>query len=176
MKRITLNNESDQYFEQAWKVYEHSFPELIRRPRPDQLKLMQHPLYFCDVLIDEQDFYGFIFWWDFKNFRYVEYFAIGSEQRNSGRGKGALVDFIGETEKPIILEVELPHEKIDQRRIRFYERIGFKLIDYKYVLQPMRDGDPALEFLLMSYPYVFSNEEVADFIDNCHPIIFGIDQ
>ena len=173
MKRLTLRLESNEYFDEVWSLYENAFPAFMRRFRKDQLKVMEHPLYYCDVILNDDKFIGFIFWWDFLSCRYVEYFAIAENQQNKGWGSTVLKAFIPESEKPIILEVELPEKPIDRQRIKFYERIGFITNTYKYVLPPMREGEKELELLLMTYPHVFPKKEVEDFIDNCHPIIIG---
>ena len=173
MNTISLGKESDKFFEEAWSLYEESFSPVLKRLKEAQLKVMQHPLYHCDVIIEDQNLVGFLFWWDFDSCSYIEYFAISSSQRNSGVGKKVLENFIESCEKPIILEVELPHGDIDKRRIGFYQRIGFKLNDFKYVLPPMKEGDEDLELLLMTYPHEFPKVEVEAFIDQCHPIIMG---
>ncbi len=173
MKHVKLENSSDPFFERAWELYKDSFPLHMRRSREKQLKIMKHPLYSFDVIVLDQEFIGFLFWWDFDNCRFIEYFAISSNQRNTGLGKKVLENFIENEKKPFILEVELPNTEIDSRRIKFYQRVGFKLNKYQYILPPLNEGDQEMEFLLMTYPEIFSTEEVEAFINICHPIILG---
>ena len=75
-------------------------------------------------------------------------------------------------DKPILLEVELPYSTINQRRITFYERIGFKLNQHYYEIPPLKKSLLPLQLLLMSYPTEIYKNEVEQFIKICHPIIF----
>jgi hypothetical protein len=81
--------------------------------------------------------------------------------------------FITTNDKAILLEVELPTSSINKRRIKFYERIGFKLNTHYYEIPAIRENHSALQLLLMSYPNKITTEEVELFINNCHPIIFN---
>ena len=46
-------------------------------------------------------------WWGFATYRYIDYFAIDSKQRNKGLGKLILDKFIASQSKPVLLELEL---------------------------------------------------------------------
>lgn len=45
-------------------------------------------------------------------------------------------EYIRQSGKPVLLEVEPPLGEMEQRRIGFYERLGFHLNPYAYV-QPL---------------------------------------
>jgi GNAT superfamily N-acetyltransferase len=109
MKLIRLKQISDNYFQKAWKLYEDAFPIEERRLLDDQSYILQNDSYHFDVLIDKDQFTGFILWWDFDTHRYIDHFATALEQRNKGIGKLILNKFIDSNNKSIILEVELPH-------------------------------------------------------------------
>ena len=76
-------------------------------------------------------------------------------------------------DKSILLEVELPNSTINQRRIKFYERIGFKFNQQYYEIPPLKEGQTSLQLLLMSYPTLLSTKDVEQFVKICHPIVFG---
>ncbi len=172
MKQVKLENLSDTFFQMAWELYEGSFPLEERRLKDAQARVMKNPDYNFDIVINNKQFIGFILWWDFETLRYVEHFATSTEQRNKGFGKLILEKFMESNDKPILLEVELPHSTINQRRIKFYERTGFKLNPHYYELPPIQEDHSPLQLLLMSYPTPLSEKDVANFIKVFHPIIF----
>ena len=172
MKQVKLENLSDTFFQMAWELYEGSFPLEERRLKDAQARVMKNPDYNFDIVINNKQFIGFILWWDFEAIRYVEHFATSPQQRNKGFGKLILEKFIKSNDKPILLEVELPHSTINQRRIKFYERTGFKLNPHYYEVPPIQEGHSPLQLLLMSYPNLLSAEDVERFIKIYHPVIF----
>ncbi len=172
MKQVKLENISDKFFLMAWELYEGAFPLKERRLKDAQARVMKKRNYNFDIVINNDQFIGFILWWDFETLRYVEHFATSTLQRNKGFGKLILEKFIKSNDKPILLEVELPHSSINQRRIEFYERTGFKLNQHYYELPSMHEGQSPLQLLLMTYPNLLSAEDVERFIKICHPIIF----
>jgi len=172
MKQTRLKNISDKYFYEAWELYEQAFPLEERRQKDAQIGVMQHPNYHFDIMTNDEHFIGFILWWDFETLNYIEHFAISAQQRNKGFGKLILKKFMGSDDKPILLEVELPHSTINQRRIKFYERTGFKLNQHYYEIPPQHEGQSPMQFLLMSYPSLLTAEDVERFVKICHPIIF----
>jgi hypothetical protein len=66
----------------------------------------------------------------------------------------------------------LPNTTIDQRRIKFYERTGFKLNQHYYEIPTLKEDQNPLQLLLMSYPTNVSAQDVEEFIKLGHPIIF----
>jgi len=172
MKLIRLKNISDNYFHKAWEVYENAFPLEERRLLDAQTRVMKKANYHFDIMIDEKQVIGFLLWWDFKIYRYIDHFATSAKQRNKGFGKLILEKFMDINDKPILLEVELPNSTIDQRRIKFYERIGFKLNQHYYEVPSMKEGQSSLKLLLMSYPDYIYAKDIEQFIKICHPIIF----
>lgn len=172
MKQIRLKNISDNYFQIAWKLYEEAFPLEERRLIDAQARVMKNPSYHFDVIIDEKQLIGFFLWWDFETYRYIDHFATAIQQRNKGFGKLILEKFMDSNSKPILLEVELPDSTINQRRIKFYERIGLKLNQHYYEVPSSEEGHSPLQLLLMSHPALLSAKDVEQFIKTCHPIIF----
>ena len=172
MKLIRLKNISDNYFQKAWNLYEDAFPFEERRLLDDQSYVLQNDSYHFDILIDKNQFMGFILWWDFETHRYIDHFATSIEQRNKGYGKFILSNFIDCNDKPVMLEVELPTSIINERRIKFYERVGFKLNQHYYEIPPLKEDQSPLQLLIMSYPSIISEKDVDQFVKKYHPVIF----
>ncbi len=136
------------------------------------MKLFKNLNYNFDIIIKEEKLIGFLLWWEFDNLRYIEYFATAERIRNKGYGKLIMEKFIKRSQKPILLEVELPESVIKKRRINFYERLGFQLNTHFYEIAAMHEGFSALKLLIMSFPYAISENDVRNFTEQCHPIIF----
>lgn len=107
--------------------------------------------FYCNIILHDDTPVGFITYWDFGQFFYVEHFAIDSSQRNGGHGKNVLSHLCQQINKPIILEVEAPEEEMAIRRINFYKRHGFALWEKPYMQPPYKAGDNFLPMLLMAY-------------------------
>ncbi|UMB61150.1 GNAT family N-acetyltransferase [Lutibacter sp. A80] len=173
MKTIRLKNISDYYFDKAWELYEDAFPIEEKKTLDEQIVDLQNDDYHFDVIIEKDQFVGFNLWWNFEAYNYIEYFATSAQHRNKGIGKLVLEKFIDTNNKQIILEVELPISNINERRINFYKRIGFKLNEHYYEIPSLRKSKSPLQLLLMSYPGFISKKDVDFFIHKYHPIIYN---
>ncbi|MBU2997110.1 GNAT family N-acetyltransferase [Cellulophaga baltica] len=172
MTSIRLNTTTDTYFQEAWEIYNSAFPAEERRSVDKQIAVMKNSNYHFEAFVIDKQVIGFILWWNFDSFRYVDHFATASSQRNKGFGKIILEKFITNNNKPVLLEVELPESTINQRRIKFYERIGFKLNPHYYEVPSMVSGESPLQLLLMTYPNAISEEETKLFVTKNHPELF----
>ena len=172
MKIIRLQNTSNPYFYQAWEIYLEAFPVHERKTLEAQTLLMNNPLYHYDILIVDDEVIGFILWWNLESLRFIDHFATIKKHRNKGYGKLILENFSSTSDKPVLLEVELPESNINKRRIKFYERIGFKLNLHHYELPVFNEKQPPLQLLLMTYPEYISENEAKQFVKLCHPIIY----
>lgn len=172
MLKINIKDINDDYFTLAWQLYEDAFPKYERRTLEAQSKLFGNPSYQFNVFVDKNEFVGFVLWWDFKNYQYIDHIAVAQPLRSKGYGAKILEEFINEVSKPIVLEVELPDSSINRRRIEFYERLGFKLNLHQYKV-PSSIDDGKIDLLVMTYPKLISKEGLNEFVSNNHPIIFN---
>lgn len=161
MELILLNKGATiNHIDDVKKLYHESFPLEERRDWFDIVNMLNqnHTCYNIYVIIVEGRFVGFISWWDFSLFRYVEHFAIKEEVRGSGIGGQAIKDFVAMQPSAVVLEVELPSTgELARRRIGFYERHGFKAhADYEYVQPPYASNLPEVPMMLMR---VINNNE-----------------
>ena len=109
--------------------------------------------FHCLVIEKAENPIGLLTCWDFGTFVYIEHFAISEELRGGGLGQKALRLFLKDTDRPVVLEVEMPRIKgdITHRRIGFYRRAGFSLRKMAYKQPPYREGDGWLPMKLMTY-------------------------
>jgi ribosomal protein S18 acetylase RimI-like enzyme len=92
---------------------------------------------------------GLITLWRFDQFAYIEHFAVAENARGGGIG-GQVLDALTNSEAlPIVVEVERDATEEAQRRIRFYERHGFKRSSYDYIQPPYSPTLPSVSLWLM---------------------------
>lgn len=136
------------------RLYLDSFPPEERREWQDiveRSRSSDHPLHFTFVT-RRGEAAGFITWWQFSKFRYVEHFAIRPAMRGGGIGAKAMKLFVGQRRTPVVLEVELPAaSEMAERRVHFYERCGFTAHPgYEYIQPPYAEGLPSVPLMLMT--------------------------
>lgn len=134
-------------------LYIESFPLSERRPVERMLELYNGDSSFViAVTVEDDQLVGFLTYWDLDEFIFAEHFAISPEFRNGGYGRKVMELFKSDMAKPIILEVELPATILSERRIGFYQRLGFKLWENIQYQQPAyHEGSNAVPMKLMSY-------------------------
>ncbi|RXQ92160.1 N-acetyltransferase [Ancylomarina salipaludis] len=174
MEQIRLTDISQPWFDRAWALYKEAFPLNERRLLKSQTSIMCHPNYHFEVILQDACFLGILFWWGFDDLRFIEHFAILPECRQKGYGERLLEGFKQNDSRPVILEVERPTGEIEQRRIQFYERLGFVLNQHYYEQPAYQEEGQPMQLLLMSYPLGISDEDMAHFIKDYHPIIYGL--
>lgn len=140
------------HLSEATKLYELAFPSNERRPTGQWRQCMLSQKSFRPyAIVEGGEFCGFITAWELAGFVYVEHFATEPAKRNGGIGGRALELFKSRySPRPIVLEVELPTDGVASRRVAFYERHGFALLDLEYRQPPYRAGESFLPLRLMS--------------------------
>lgn len=153
-----------------------SFPEDERRDLSAQRhNTDSNPLMYCCVIIDNDVYAGLLTFWDFGDFRYVEHFATAPAARNRGLGARAMERFLEQSDKPVVLEVELPEDDLSRRRIGFYSRLGFDLwTGYDYVQPPYREGGGPLGMLLMASGGLDPAECFVKVVKTLHGNVYGV--
>lgn len=94
--------------------------------------------------------------WHFDDFIYIEHFAVDAAARGRGIGRelfrGITKSLKQEADLPIVLEVEPESDTnpMAGRRIDFYRRLGFEIIDVNYVQPPYTDNLQPVDMWIMS--------------------------
>lgn len=147
-KQISVNSLQFLEFRQ---LYLASFPDSERRELNElQQLMMSQPRFHVEAAIGDDGFEGFVSWWDFDTFIYIEHLAVLPQLRGGGIG-GAMVDYLAAHGTNLLLEVDLPTTDIARRRIAFYQRHGLHLwSDVDYVQPPYAEGLPAVPMALMT--------------------------
>ncbi|VWL85350.1 GNAT family N-acetyltransferase [Oceanivirga miroungae] len=93
---------------------------------------------------------GIINTWNLGECIYVEHFVIEKEYRNKSLGSKSLELLKNTFNKNIILEVNVENTDVDKKRITFYKKNGFKILDIKYYQEAYSDNKNKIEMYLMS--------------------------
>lgn len=147
-------------------LYLTAFPPEERRTFAEFKKQFEQKKCFKVYLAKNDNvIQGFINLWTFDDFAFIEHFAVMPALRGQNIGQTILNEIRSVSGLPILLETELPLNDISSRRIRFYQRNGFHLLDKHYV-QPSYDGvTPGPELKLMSTTPSLSNESLEQMIE-----------
>lgn len=135
------------------RLYDENFPDSERRDWQEVLLLMEKDNRFNAVVASvENQVVGFVTYWTFEDFNYIEHLAVDATQRNNGTG-GSLLELVTALQRPVLLEVELPADNVAQRRIRFYEKRGLVYHgEIDYLQPPYGTGKPSVAMGLMTSP------------------------
>lgn len=165
---LTLENYPD-----FLRLYNQAFPAEERRPYTDAQHLdsfikMKGGKFHGIALKDGDLFVGFLTYWTFEKYIYIEHFAITPEKRGRNIGRTLIEQLIKTVGENILLEVERPDTEEAQRRIKFYERLGFRArLDLDYVQPPYAKGLPEVPMILMTH----GNVDLKDWRKDLAPML-----
>ncbi|MBK5202385.1 MAG: GNAT family N-acetyltransferase [Prolixibacteraceae bacterium] len=170
MKRIEINDVKHPLHQKGRKLYHQSFPEEERRDEDYFRETLSCERFHNEVVLtDDNEFTGIIYWWNLNGgIKYIEHFATLPSLRCKGIGRKILNEFIKLCDELILLEVEIPADKIQYRRINFYKRLGFYYNDYDYVQPSYAYDKPEVPLRIMSYPRSITADELHSFVENGH--------
>lgn len=140
-------------FKALFNIIEYSFPKDERRSFNDHFGEFNDPHFRSFVQEGNENIEGFMNYWQFDGFVYLEHFAISKELRGQGLGSKLMEKLRQSIDSPIILEVEPSETSVTAaRRIDFYKRLGFYLNEYEYYQPPYHKGENPLRLMIMSSP------------------------
>lgn len=139
IKRIISGN--DVLLDELKKLYIESFPPKERRS-VDLLGdiIEENDELFFSAVFDGSELAGLVGYWVFPEFMYLEHFAVFPEMRNRKIGSQVL-NYLAEKFERRILEVEPVCDEITERRVNYYQRNGYRILDKNYI-QPAYSGLP----------------------------------
>lgn len=103
--------------------------------------------------VDGDLYLGFLSYWTFEGYTYIEHFAIAPDQRGKNLGRMMLNHLFKEVSPNVLAEVEPGDTPEAQKRIEFYEKNGFKVREEFNYTQPSYGGkgQTAVPMLLMTH-------------------------
>ncbi len=154
---------TEKRFDLVYEKMTAAFPYEERRDILDQKECLNNKFFKFLEISDEETEVGFIALWVFPEFVFIEHIAIDEEKRAGGYGSKAIELLKESYEKTIILEAEAPETEQQIKRIRFYERLGFKINPYDYE-QPSYHGGDGVPLKILSFPQLIDQKEFDLFI------------
>ena len=139
------------------KLYNESFPPDERRELKDEEHLanfikMKGGKFNAFAAKDGDLFLAFLSYWTFEGYTYIEHFAVVPEHRGKRIGALMLNHLFKEVSPNVLIEVEKPEGEEQKRRIKFYERNGFRVREEFDNTQPAYSSDKSpVEMLLMTH-------------------------
>ncbi len=149
---ITITQPSAAWLPAAEALYLASFPPEERRPWDEIVNPQSPSGPRLAIILDGGEFAGMVTTWRFDGFVYVEHLAIDHALRGRGIGAALLAELSASAGLPLLLEVEPPADDnpMAARRIGFYSRNGFHLLDHDYIQPPYSPELPPVPLKLMS--------------------------
>ncbi len=160
---IPFKSRADRGWDEAWALYETSFPDCERWNAADYDRAFGDPHFEADGIWRGEEFIGILFHWKAGDFHYVEHLAVSPRLRGQNMGSKALAAF--SEGKRVILEIDPPEDEISIRRLHFYRRLGFVENPQEYIHPSFRKPFHAHRLVLMSRPGPLTNKEARDFAD-----------
>jgi len=146
-----IKSGQDKWYDKFYAVYSVSFPIFEQRNKEQQKYAFTFDNYHLDCLIDRDRFLAFIAYWDFKEYIYIEHFAVNPDYRGENIGSQTLQSLIDSKQKMILLEIDPLTTDIAHKRFRFYERLGFVANPYTHHHPPYNKEFPAHELIVLSH-------------------------
>ncbi len=160
---IRFENVNEKTFPSVFEKMSAAFPYEERRDYIDQQECMSDNRFCFFEIYDNDTAVGFISLWNLSGFVFIEHIAIDSDKRSGGYGSKA-IELVKETyKKAVILEAEAPETEQQVKRIKFYDRLGFKVNNFSYE-QPSYHGGEGVPLLILSYPKLLTDDEFQNFM------------
>lgn len=119
-------------------------------------------------------FAGFVFFWILDGFCFVEHFAIESTFRSKGIGSFITV-WLEEQYHSLVLEAEPVGTSMEaDRRIRFYERAGYRILDTTYWQPAYRVGGSPVCMLLIYKNIDFTKHTSQSIQKEIYQKVYGV--
>lgn len=164
LQTIPFRSCADEGWADAWRIYREAFPECEQWREEAYARAFDDPDFEADALRMEGAVAGLLFHWRYGPYRYVEHLAVDPALRGRNIGSQALTA-LRERCAGIVLEIDPPEDERSERRLRFYERLGFVRNDYPYVHPSYRRPFSPHPLVLMSYPGPLDREAARGFAD-----------
>lgn len=163
MQQNYINSCTHPLYKSFHDLYNTSFPVFEQRSAEQQKEAFQEEQYKLLAFTEGETFLGFISYWEFDTYRYVEHFAVNAELRGKGYGSTMLREFLQSTGKVILLEIDPITDSVSEARLRFYKRCGFYENAYPHKHPAYRSDYAPHDLIVLTSKREISKEEYQDF-------------
>jgi hypothetical protein len=159
MAFLQIDSDTDWRFVEVAALFESAFPSSERKPTAFLSEVLSREDYTLLAQSEGRNLVGFsILFTATSGFSLLEYMAVNEAKRGEGRGSDLFKRTATFRPQPLLLEVEDPNldgAPLDRaRRIRFYSRLGCRLVpDIAYVMpQVSQQEPPPMRLMIANYP------------------------
>ncbi|WP_447951807.1 GNAT family N-acetyltransferase [Chryseobacterium koreense] len=150
MEFLQLFSPEDFRSKKIYESYCASFIEDERRSGKQFQQLFAHPKVKVFSVTDQWESVGYMILWELSSFVFIEHLEIFGKYRNRKYGSQMIADLFRNYAR-IALESEPENQDNNsRRRISFYQRNGFTIIDETYVQPSYGEGKKPLSLLLFA--------------------------
>lgn len=150
MIEIQVIHPDNSLWTDCCSIYINSFP-IDERRESDQLEALQgSPGYTFYAIKKDSMLCGILEKWSFSHFYFIEHIAIIPVMQNKGIGSFVLSNMLKRSDKPVILEAEVPFDEVSEKRIDFYMMAGFTVLNIDYTQPPYYPGKNSVPMLLLA--------------------------
>lgn len=161
-----IESQANRWFSKFWEVYQYSFPPHEQRTLKSLVGTLKGGKCSIEAYIEGDSFIGFIIYWQYPTYIYIEHFALSKESRGAGKGSEILRSLIERhVGKSVILDIDPIEDEISRRRREFYLRLGFIQNSHHHMYPPYRAGDKEFELILMTTTAELSTSEYQLFME-----------
>lgn len=150
MKTIDIDSLDHPLYGEFAKLYASSFPVFEQRTDAQQAAAFAAPSYRLTAWVEGETFIGFVAWWEFETYVYIEHFAVEGSLRGKGYGRAVLSEFISEVGKIVVLEIDPIVDQVSEGRLRFYIKCGLVSNSYSHTHPAYREGCAAHSLVVLS--------------------------
>ena len=154
-------------------IYDISFPIYEQRTVEQQQDAFSDSRYHLDCHIDPVNdlLLGFIAYWRFDSYTYVEHFAIHPNERGKGLGGLILKNLIEQESGRVLLEIDPVTDNVSAARLHFYQLHGFVENPYPHTHPAYRNGYPDHSLVVLSSGETIPDIEYKRFASDLNRVI-----
>lgn len=156
----------------AWKIYQESFPKDEQRPQEKQARVMRLPNYSFYGLLKDFNIIALFEVWEFENFLFIEHMFCNDEETESKMLKG----YVESAKKSIIIQTHTGTKPAAKNRIKFYERIGFRLNNYNYTQPAYSPEQKPVKMKIASFPGILTPTEFEEIRKEIHRSVYELEK
>ena len=97
-----IERKDSERWDMVWNLYENSFPIAERRKLKDHMRACENEHFHPISIWENNLLIGIAFYWEWSNYRYIEYMAVPPEMHGQGYGS-QIIKQIRDSEHTIIL-------------------------------------------------------------------------
>lgn len=173
MKRLKIDSARHASYRSFEKLYASSFPIFEQRTQTQQDAAFGCERYNLTGYEDNGVFIGFISYWEFDDYIYIEHFAVDTDSRGKGYGSKILQSFVEATDKIVLLEIDPVTDEISEARLRFYLKCGFKENPYRHLHPAYRNEYRAHRLTVLTTPRQITEREYRIFDRDLRRTVMG---